>query len=136
MNQKVALTILVLAVSALIAVPTVNALSKPAVEMDSWRVLCPAAADGGVEDILDEVDGGTHLPYGYAAFHVTNESTTCINVGSNGSGDADPVDSNTGIEVGSGCAAGMTWGPDIRPTNLACQSQGAAALLRVSVVKE
>jgi hypothetical protein len=112
-----------------------GALSKPAVGMDSWRTSC--TADGGTpNEIIDEVDGGDHTTASYAAFHVSNESTTCVNVGSTGGSSTDPVDVNTGIEIGDGCAAGKVWAPDIRPAGIGCTSQGAAALIRVSVVKE
>jgi hypothetical protein len=111
-----------------------DALGEPATQMDSWRVAC--TADGGTPvDIMDEVDGGIHGGR-FAAFHVSNESTVCVNVGSRGAGDTDPVDINTGIEIGDGCAAGKVWAPDIRPENIGCTSQGAATLIRVSVVKE
>lgn len=136
MNQKIALVLVAIGIVALIGVPTVNALSKPAVGMDSWRTAC--TADGGTpNEILDEVDGGDNTAFGLAAFHVSNESTTCVNVGSMGASDTDsPVDVNTGIEIGDGCAQGKVWAPDIRPGNIGCTSQGASTLIRVSVVRE
>ena len=139
MNAKIiTLAVLGLAViGALILWPALpaDALGKPASKMDSWRVSC--TADGGTPvDVLDEVDGGQHPSQFLGAFHVSNESTTCVNVGSRGAGDADPVDINTGIEIGDGCAQGKVWAPDIRPEDIGCTSQGAAVLIRVSAVRE
>lgn len=135
-RQMIALLLVAIGIVAIIAVPTVQALGKPAVSMDSWRTSC--TADGGTpNEILDEVDGGDNHPSGLGAFHVSNESTTCVNVGSMGNSATDsPVDINTGIEIGDGCAAGKVWAPDIKPDNIGCTSQGVATLIRVSVVRE
>jgi hypothetical protein len=113
------------------------AYDTPITQPDQW--LTSATADGGTPvSILAEVgqDAGLN-PDIYRTFTITNDNSTCVNVGSDGSGDADPVNVNTGFELGTGagCVNGASVSVDGKPTNWAVTSQGAAVNVRVTVTK-
>lgn len=136
-RQDFARAVLFAGVLALLVlgIPAADALSTRLATVDQWRVSCPAAADAGIAALTAVVDGGTASTFGISSVSVTNPSATCIHVGRR-TGAVQPLNSNTGIEIGDGCINGPSWNPDVAIDNLGCQSEGAATLLRVVVGRQ
>jgi hypothetical protein len=101
---------------------------------DNWRMA--ATVDGGAPtDVMDEVDGGVNDTFGAVVVKITNDNATCVYCGSRGLNASDPVNVNTGDEIGTGasCADGPSIVYETKGDDLGCTSAGAAQLLRVTV---
>lgn len=113
-------------------------LSMALTKYDQWRISAGTVDGGSPTRVLDEVDGGAVDPRGIVSVFVSNDNATCVHVGSCGQGDSDPVDTDTGVEIGTG--AGCLDGPSVtfdgRADDLCAQSAGAAVLTRVLVGRQ
>jgi hypothetical protein len=132
MSRK--LTAALVAVSVLGVSGAAIAYAAQIKRFDNWRM--SATADGcAPADVMDEVDGGVNSTAGAVVVKITNDNSTCVYCGSRGLNDSDPVNVNTGDEIGTGasCADGPSIVYETKGDDLGCTSAGAAQLLRVTV---
>ncbi len=99
--------------------PTARALSTPMLELRAAAsVTCPSTGTTPIEI----------APANARSICVSNTSTTCVRLGNKDGGTGEPTTS-LGMQVGSGCAAGMVYCADVQ--NMGCMAESATVLVGV-----